>query len=180
MGYRLRRFLVVSGVGLASLALFGLVSGPAWGEREQETGKRTSRLPTRINAAWQHECGSCHVAYPPGLLPQASWQRIIAGLDRHFGENAALPPHTAAEIGAFLAAHGADAGGPAAGSGAGVAENSAAPLRITETDWFRREHREIGAAVWKRPAVGSPANCAACHREADQGNFNEHGVKIPG
>ncbi|NML15911.1 hypothetical protein [Azohydromonas caseinilytica] len=25
--------------------------------------------------AYRQECGSCHVAYPPGMLPAASWQR---------------------------------------------------------------------------------------------------------
>lgn len=26
-------------------------------------------LPSRPNALWQQECGSCHIAYAPGLLP---------------------------------------------------------------------------------------------------------------
>jgi diheme cytochrome c len=178
MGYGLRGFLVVGGVTVASLLLFGLGSGPAWGDRDGEhreergEGKRTSRLPAQVDAAWQQECGSCHVAYPPGLLPQASWRRIMAGLDQHFGENAGLPLQTVAEIAAFLATNAADAGEPE--------QRGAAPLRVTETPWFRREHREIGAAVWKRAAVSSPANCSACHRQAEQGVFNEHGVKIPG
>lgn len=178
MGYGMRGFLVVGGVTMASLLLFGLPSGPAWGDRdgsrkeEREVGQRTSRLPAQVNTAWKQECASCHVAYPPGLLPQASWQRIMAGLDQHFGENAGLPAQAAAEISAFLAKNAADAGRPQQGG--------AAPLRITETPWFRREHGEVGAAVWKRPAVGGPANCGACHRQAEQGVFNEHGVKIPG
>ena len=178
MGYGLRGLLVVGGVTVTSLLLFGLPSGPAYGERvggeergEAAVGKR-SRLPAQLNAAWKQECSSCHVAYPPGLLPQASWRRIMAGLDQHFGENAGLPPQTATEISTFLAKNAADAGRPEQGS--------AAPLRITGSPWFRREHGEVGPAVWQRKAVGSPANCAACHRQAEQGVFNEHGVKIPG
>jgi hypothetical protein len=179
MGYGIRGFVVVGAVSVASLLLFGLPTAPAYGERENEgsedsterLGKRSSRLPAQVNAAWREECGSCHVPYPPGLLPQASWRTIMAGLDKHFGENAGLAPETAAEISAFLAANAADAGR--------AQDVGAVPLRITETAWFRREHREIGSAVWKRPAVGSPANCGACHREADKGVFNEHGVKIP-
>ena len=177
MGYGLRGFLVVGGVTVASLLLFGLPSGPAWGDRDGERhevraeGKRTSRLPAQINAAWKQECSSCHVAYPPGLLPQESWRRIMAGLDQHFGENASLPHQTVSEISAFLTGNAADAGRREQGG--------AVPLRITETAWFKREHDEIGAAVWKRQSVGSPANCAACHRQAEQGVFNEHGVKIP-
>lgn len=178
MGYGLRGVLVVGGVTLASLALFGLPASPAWGDRDgehaedaREGGGRVSRLPAEVNAAWKTECGSCHVAYPPGLLPRASWERIMAGLDRHFGENASLPPQTVSEITAFLSRNAEDVGRVADGM---------APLRISETSWFRREHREIGPAVWKRKQVGSPANCGACHREAEKGNFNEHGVKIPG
>ena len=40
------------------------------------------KLAAATNAAWKSECGSCHVAYPPGLLPAASWRAIMAGLDR--------------------------------------------------------------------------------------------------
>ena len=42
-----------------------------------------------------------------------------------------------------------------------------------------REHDEVPAATWKLPAVKSAANCAACHTQADQGDFNEHNVRIP-
>ena len=47
-----------------------------------------SRLPP--NAAYQAECGSCHVPYPPRLLPGSSWRQIVARLDRHFGADASL------------------------------------------------------------------------------------------
>ncbi len=104
------------------------------------------------NARWRAECGSCHVAYPPQLLPAPAWRRIIAGLDKHFGTDASLEPAAAAEIGAFLERH------AAAGRRAG-----AQTLRITESAWFRHEHDEVPAAAWKRPTVKSAANCAACH-----------------
>ena len=51
--------------------------------------------------------------------------------------------------------------------------------RITRSAWFVRKHDEVPSAVWKRPAVKSAANCAACHTQADQGDFNEHTVRIP-
>ena len=28
-----------------------------------------------VNYKWQAECGSCHLAYPPQLLPAANWRR---------------------------------------------------------------------------------------------------------
>ena len=46
-------------------------------------------------------------------------------------------------------------------------------LRISDAGWFRKEHAEIAVAAWKSPAVKSPANCGACHRQADRGDFGE-------
>lgn len=127
-----------------------------------------SRVSTARNATWQAECGSCHVAYPPSLLPAESWRAVMAGLDKHFGVDASVDAKTAAEIGAFLERN------------AGRGRSATKPvLRITETAWFRHEHDEIGAAVWKSPKVKSPSNCAACHHGAEQGNFSEHDVRVP-
>ena len=37
---------------------------------------------TASDPVWKAECGSCHVAYPPQLLPAQSWRKIMARLDR--------------------------------------------------------------------------------------------------
>ena len=117
---------------------------------------------------YQAECAACHVAYPPGLLPAQSWARIMGGLPHHFGTDASLDPASVTEISGWLAAN---AGGSRRTAGAGD--------RITTSPWFVREHREVPAATWRLPAVKQASNCAACHRGADQGVFNEHDVRIP-
>jgi cytochrome c553 len=121
------------------------------------------------NPAWQAECGSCHVAYPPRLLPAASWRALMDDLERHFGTDASVDPAAAAAIRAFLEAN---AGPPRSA-------DDAATLRITQTRWFVREHREVPARAWRNPSVRSAANCAACHRSAEAGRFGEHDVRIP-
>ena len=129
-----------------------------------------SKRPPVTNPNWQSECGSCHVAYPPRLLPADSWRAIVDRLDRHFGTDASLDEATASSIRTFLETN---AGGD---RGAG----SAAPvLRITETPRFRRKHGDIPAAVWRSEKVRSPANCAACHAGADRGSFSDHDARIP-
>ena len=57
-----------------------------------------------------------------------------------------------------------------------------APLRISEAAWFKRKHNdhEINPAVWKNPKVKSPANCGACHPQAERGDFSERNIRIPG
>ena len=151
-----------------TLWTISLITGLALIAHEAMAGEKRM---TAGNARYEAECASCHLAYPPQLLPAPAWRRIMAGLGKHFGTNATLDASAAAEIGNFLDG--------AAGTGkrvAGAGDNS---LRITRTPWFEREHGEVPSAAWRRPSVGGPGNCAACHTAAPQGDFDEHNVRIP-
>jgi hypothetical protein len=131
-----------------------------------------------LSATYKEECGSCHVAYPPELMSQASWRGVMRGLDKHFGSDASLDRAKAAEISAFL-----DANAAGRDKYATVDAEGRPLLRITDGAWFRREHRDghdgITPAVWKSPAVKSAANCGACHRGAEQGDYSESKIRIP-
>jgi hypothetical protein len=145
----------------------------AGGEKSEKGGREergSTLLPSQANPTWAQECSACHIAYAPGLLPAASWRKVMAGLDQHFGADASLTAPENQAVSAFLVAN---ASNRWTGTGA--------PLRITETPWFKRKHnsKEVPAAVWQRAAVKSPANCQACHAGADKADFNEHAVKIP-
>lgn len=149
-------------VGVASLMLSMAGSAAAQGESPAKSGQ----------ALWQQECGSCHMPYPPRLLPVTSWNAVMEGLGQHFGTDASLAPEEAVAIRKFLVDH----------AGRGRAEKNGKPLlRITETPWFVHEHgKELPAGIWKRKDIGSPSNCAACHVNAAKGRFNESEIKIPG
>ncbi|MCR4299563.1 MAG: diheme cytochrome c [Gallionella sp.] len=126
--------------------------------------------PAQTNAKFQQECSTCHIAYAPGLLPAESWRKVMAGLDKHFGSDASLDAEDNKEITAFLVNNASNRW-----------SSQSAPLRITESAWFKRKHdsREINPAIWKNPQVKSPANCGACHPRADRGNFDEHEIRMP-
>ena len=125
----------------------------------------TDALPLYVQ-----ECGACHVPYPSGMLPAASWARLIPGLSQHFGVDASLEPASAQAIGDWLQAH--------AASNKRMHE-SPPQDRITHARWFIDQHDEVSGAVWKRKSVGSPSNCAACHPGAASGHFSENQVHIP-
>ena len=119
---------------------------------------------------YKAECGSCHLAYPPALLPAGSWQAVLTGLDRHFGTDASVDAKSLAALRAFLDSNaGRDRRASAGTPG----------LRISETDWFRREHRKVPATTWQGAAVKSPANCATCHTGAESGDYSERGIRVP-
>lgn len=61
----------------------------------------------------KEECGSCHLAFAPSMLPARSWQRMMGKLDNHFGDNASLDPATAEKITSYLVANAGDSGGSA-------------------------------------------------------------------
>lgn len=157
---------------LAILAL--LAAGQAWADGGENLA------PSPANPKWKTECGACHLAYPPALLPERSWRKIMSGLERHFGQDASLDAATAREISDFLVRHSADR---AAGKRASKVMRSLGagetPLRISETPWFVRKHDEVSPQVWKRSKVGSAASCAACHPGAERGDYSEHQVRIP-
>jgi hypothetical protein len=134
------------------------------------------------HAGYASECGSCHMAYPPGLLPARSWRKIMSGLDQHFGDNAELDPAVLAELTDYVLANSADQSTYRRSRKImrSVADD-AAPLRITEMPYIKREHREIPMRlIHDNPKVRSLSNCIACHRGADKGRFNESGIRIPG
>jgi nitrate/TMAO reductase-like tetraheme cytochrome c subunit len=124
------------------------------------------------HAAYKQECGSCHVAYPPALLAATSWRAVMDGLPKHFGTDAGVEPKVRAEILAFLEKNAASRD---------TSANGKPLLRISETSWFTKEHRkEIAAGTPKRADVKSIANCGACHKGADTGDYGKTGLQVPG
>jgi cytochrome c553 len=120
--------------------------------------------------AYQQECAACHLAFPPGALPAASWQRLMSKLPQHYGTDASLDPATVKALSGWLTAH----------AGTWKRASEAPPEdRITRTAWFVRKHDEISAATWKRASIKSAANCMACHTRADQGDYDDDHVRIP-
>jgi hypothetical protein len=117
------------------------------------------RLAPVTHDATRKECGECHMAFQPGLLPAASWRTVMSSLSKHFGEDASLDATKAADIERYLVAH--------AGAGDGALP------RITEQRWFVRKHRRITEATWTRPDIKARSNCAACHPAAERGLYEE-------
>ncbi len=127
-------------------------------------------MPAVVPPAYTAECAACHTAYPPGLLPARSWQRIMTGLDKHYGTDASLDAATVQQLSGWLQTH--------AGTTKRVAEEPPQD-RITRSAWFVRKHDEVEPAVWKLPSVKSAANCAACHTGADKGRFDDDQLRMP-
>lgn len=156
-------------IALAAVALFfsGLVLDRA------QAGSGHYYAPVS-DPVVKEECGSCHLAFAPGMLPASSWRRMMADLGNHFGDDASVDADTAARITRYLVDNAADAGGRRASDKLlrGVALDSA-PLRITELPRWQREHRKVPDWEWRHKEVRSKANCVACHAGAERGYYDD-------
>ena len=106
----------------------------------------------------------------------------MGGLEDHFGENAELDSADAQQILNILTQDSAEKGNYRRSQKImnSIRRNST-PLRVTETPYFIRKHDELPTRyVQGNPRVGSIANCAKCHTQADQGSYSESGINIPG
>jgi hypothetical protein len=150
--------------------------------RERAGGSTPAYMSDSGYVLYKSECGDCHLAYPPSMLPAAAWEGVMGSLADHFGDNAELDVATADRIGAFLSDNAAGKARSEYGERTKRAvRRGAPPLRITQTDYFRGQHHEIPAKiVTGNAAVGSFSRCDACHVDAEKGDFSEHRVRIPG
>lgn len=148
-------------VAMSSVWAIGVTT--AWADSD-----RTQLVP--LLPKYKQECAACHIAYPAGMLPHASWQRVMGNLKQHYGTDASLDEASVQEISRWLNTH--------AGTYKRVSE--APPQdRITTSTWFVQEHREVSSEVWRRAVVGNKSNCVACHSKASEGSFNERDIRIP-
>ena len=132
------------------------------------------------NPIWREECGDCHLAYHPSLLPARSWEQLMQQTSDHFGEDLALDPKRAAVIRDFLVANSAEQ--EATEAAWKINSNEAAsqtPLRITGLRYWKWKHSRIIETVWQRPSVNSRGNCIACHQDARLGTFEDGAIKVP-
>ncbi len=119
--------------------------------------------------AWNDECGSCHLAYHPSLLPARSWSRMLAEQRSHFGEDLALNNETLQSLQAYAERNAAEAlASPVAWKMATTIAAEAAPLSISATPYWEERHASLDATTWKSVRR---SECGKCHRDAEAGNF---------
>jgi cytochrome b len=128
-----------------------------------------------MDAQWQHECGSCHLAFHPSLLPVRSWQAMLAQQD-HFGEDLALDPAIVAALSSYAGEHSAEhAETPTAWKIASRTPADSTPLRITDIAYWKRRHADVTEADWQRV---NKVDCGGCHLDADLGTFEPGAIHI--
>ena len=144
---------------------------------------RTKEVKPVTDKQYLTECGECHFAYQPGLLPARSWKKLLTpeALKNHFGDNAELDKNTLQAIYDYAVENAADKSYYKRSRKIALsAAEGEAPLRITEVRYIKRTHKDIPEKMVKgNKDVKSLSYCNACHTKAEQGIFDNDTVSIP-
>jgi hypothetical protein len=147
------------------------------------TFQRQKNIKPVTDKQYREECGACHYAYPPGLLPAKSWQILLTAeaLRKHFGVNAELDDDTLKVIHDYAVDNAADKSWYKRSRKIAVATGDGpAPLRITGLRYISRKHQDIPEKMIKgNKGVKSLSFCDKCHTQAAKGIFDADTVNIP-
>tara|TARA_R110001592_G_C13178807_1_gene750611 strand:+ start:1262 stop:1891 length:630 start_codon:yes stop_codon:yes gene_type:complete len=179
---------LLSAVFVIALSVFISVE-KAWSDDDSKEGRlfgiaamnKSGVLPV-TNASYKEECGSCHMAYSPGLLPADSWKKMMLTLDKHFGDNAELEATIRKDLLSYLIENAADRSEYRRSQKIMRSlEKNKIVDRITQTPYFTRKHNEIPKRlITDNEKVASLSHCGSCHQNADKGSFDDDEVTIPG
>ncbi len=163
---------VISFVWVASPLLAALFFSTTMGTKQPMT--------LAIPPIYKKECGSCHMAFPPNILPAKSWQIMMGDLQDHFGDDASIEESARKEIEDFLVKNSAETSLEEASIKFLQSIGSdTPPLRVTEIRYWREKHGSIRKATYQRESIRSKINCVACHKWAAYGSFEDSDIKVP-
>jgi hypothetical protein len=148
-------------------------------ERQRNGDHRPGDLKPVKNPSYKENCGTCHFSYQPELLPSGSWKKILVQLEDHFGQSFELDPEAQKAVLGYLEANAAERSTSKRAAKIMKSVGNSTPMRITEVPYIKGKHRKVSATVLNRPSIGSLSNCTACHRRAEEGNYDDDYVIIP-
>ena len=148
-------------------------------ENRQSEHNNRKTLPIVNNPTYKENCGACHFAYQPQLLPSGSWSKILSERSDHFGETLDIDPEAEKEIAEYLKANAADCSSSKLSARFLRSLGGQTPNRITEIPCVQKYHREIRRDVITRDSIGSLSNCTACHTTAEMGVYDDDDAQIP-
>lgn len=152
-------------------------------ERFEKTSDPDSGFLVVSDPLYRAECGSCHFAYSPGMLPERSWKWMMGSLGTHYGESVKLSAANTDALTKYLVDNAAD---KSKFHGSQIfmvrLSESTVPKRVTHIPHMLTLHRVVVDAIGRsnKVQVRRLTNCGACHTRAEEGSFGQGEVSIAG
>lgn len=116
-------------------------------------------VPERYRLGQQlylENCGSCHVALPPEVMPTDTWRQLLLDLNEHYGNSVEpiLRPSLLA-MWSYIRQFSRP-----------LKEKEATPYRLTQSRYFKALHPQV-----KFPETVRPSTCVSCHPGVPQYDY---------
>lgn len=132
------------------------------------------------NELYKKECASCHFAYSPAMLPANSWIHMMDNLANHYGADASLENEQVTSLKEYLRANSSETSNTKRSRKINASlEPNTLYTSLTQIPYLQKKHRKIDKYLIEQKEVKSLARCAACHRDAEKGIFDDKTVNIP-
>lgn len=163
------------------LVSFTLVLSPLFAVIYFSSSLDTSQpLSLIIPSVYKKECGACHMAFAPNMLPESSWRIMMADLQDHFGDDATIDDAAKQEIEVFLVKNAAEHSlEEAAVKFLRSIDPANPPQRIIDIPYWKEKHKLIDEATYRHGTIKSRINCVACHKWSEYGSFEDSDIRIP-
>jgi len=101
-------------------------------------------------------CGSCHVALPPEVMPTQTWETLLLEPEQHYGQRLEqIPRPFIFIVWNYLRTFSRPVG-----------EDEQTPFRVTESQYFKALHPRVDL-----PPTLTAAGCISCHPGARDYNY---------
>jgi len=134
------------------------------------------------NPLFYEKCSACHKLYPPFMLPQDSWVRLMDGLENHFGEQITDQNISRGEqmsIKAYLLRHSAESSTQKIAFKTLDSLGTMRPISMSKVPYWREVHKGIEKRVYQSLHVKDASNCFACHPDFEYGILDATRIHIP-
>ncbi|RXJ68436.1 cytochrome C [Halarcobacter ebronensis] len=114
---------------------------------------------------------------PPHTLPKKSWEILMSDLKNHFGDDASLKEEDRENILYFLLENSAENSTKEISVKVLNSIENKDIIAITQTPFWKNEHKNIKKEVFEHPQIKSKANCKACHSDIEKGLIEDEKIK---
>src|SRR4051812_38487431 len=145
-----------------------------------QAGAASATVLAPKDPVYLKECGACHMAFSPQLLPSASWRQVMSHLDDHFGDSAKLDASTEQALTRYLVNNAAErsSGGESHNIMQSLGPNEV-PQRITEVPYIATLHAAVLDPSWNgKPRPKRLTDCEVCHVRASRGDYGMQAFSV--
>jgi len=131
------------------------------------------------NPQFAKECSECHNLFSPNFMTKKMWNVSLEDKHKHFKKDLTKDVPHFESIKKYILQNSAETSETEIAEGVIHTTKDKNKYRITRTKYWRDIHRKIPREAYKKEAIESKSNCAACHMNFGKTNYiNDEDISL--